>query len=71
MLSQIERFKSLGFSVWMDDFGSGYSSLNTLSRIPFDLIKFDMAFLRNLDAGESGKIHATFVHYAGNGETRD
>ena len=56
MLSQIEHFKSLGFSVWMDDFGSGYSSLNTLNRIPFDLIKFDMAFLRNLDKGESGKI---------------
>jgi len=56
MLAQIERFKSLGFSVWMDDFGSGYSSLNTLNRIPFDLIKFDMAFLRNLDKGESGKI---------------
>ena len=56
MLAQIERFKSLGFSVWMDDFGSGYSSLNTLSRIPFDLIKFDMAFLRNFDSGESSKI---------------
>ena len=56
MLAQIERFKSLGFSVWMDDFGSGYSSLNTLNRIPFDLIKFDMAFLRNLDKGASSKI---------------
>ncbi len=56
MLSQIERFKSLGFSVWMDDFGSGYSSLNTLSRIPFDLLKFDMVFMRNFDAGENGKI---------------
>ena len=56
MLSQIERFKKLGFSVWMDDFGSGYSSLNTLQRIPFDLIKFDMAFMRNLDSGTDGKI---------------
>ena len=56
MLAQIERFKSLGFSVWMDDFASGYSSLNTLNRIPFDLIKFDMAFLRNLDKGASSKI---------------
>ena len=56
MMSQIERLKKLGFSVWMDDFGSGYSSLNTLQRIPFDLIKFDMAFMRNLDSGESGKV---------------
>ena len=56
MLEQIKRFKSLGFSVWMDDFGSGYSSLNVLQRIPYDLIKFDMAFLKNIDKGESGKI---------------
>ena len=56
MLSQIEKFKRLGFSVWMDDFGSGYSSLNTLARIPFDLIKFDMVFLRNFDQGENVKI---------------
>ena len=56
MMSQIERLKKLGFSVWMDDFGSGYSSLNTLQLIPFDLIKFDMAFMRNLDSGESGKV---------------
>ena len=56
MLSQIEKFKRLGFSVWMDDFGSGYSSLNTLARIPFDLIKFDMVFLRNFDQGENAKI---------------
>ena len=56
MLSQIEKFKRLGFSVWMDDFGSGYSSLNTLARIPFDLIKFDMVFLRNFDQGENSKI---------------
>ncbi len=33
MLSQIEKFKRLGFSVWMDDFGSGYSSLNTLASL--------------------------------------
>ena len=56
MMTQIKRLKKLGFSVWMDDFGSGYSSLNTLQLIPFDLIKFDMAFMRNLDSGESGKV---------------
>ncbi|MBO7136791.1 MAG: bifunctional diguanylate cyclase/phosphodiesterase [Spirochaetaceae bacterium] len=59
MTAQIERFKRRGFSVWMDDFGSGYSSLNTLQLISFDLIKFDMSFMRQLDKGKNGKIILT------------
>ena len=59
MMAQIERFKKYGFSVWMDDFGSGYSSLNVLQLIPFDLIKFDMSFMRQLDKGKNGKIILT------------
>ena len=46
---QIRRLKQLGFRVWLDDFGSGYSSLNAFSRFDVDLIKFDMDLLRNLD----------------------
>ena len=42
------RFKEAGFSVWLDDFGSGYSSLNVLQNYSFDVIKFDMLFLRKL-----------------------
>ncbi|MCR5402447.1 MAG: EAL domain-containing protein [Butyrivibrio sp.] len=56
---QIERFQELGFPVWMDDFGSGYSSLNILQSIKFDLIKFDMSFMRRLNEGEKGKILLT------------
>ena len=56
MKQQIDRFKKLGFSVWMDDFGSGYSSLDVLHQIQFDLIKFDMSFMRQLDQSEKGKI---------------
>lgn len=59
MKEQIERFRSLGFPVWMDDFGSGYSTLNVLQSIRFDLIKFDMSFLRMLDEGESGRVILT------------
>nr|MCR4631689.1 bifunctional diguanylate cyclase/phosphodiesterase [Treponema sp.] len=59
MKAQIERFKKLGFMVWMDDFGSGYSSLDVLQQISFDLIKFDMSFMRQLDKGENGKIILT------------
>ena len=59
MKEQVERFRAQGFQVWMDDFGSGYSSLDVLQSIKFDLIKFDMGFMRRLDEGEEGKIILT------------
>jgi len=59
METQISRFQELGFPVWMDDFGSGYSSLDVLKSIHFDTLKFDMSFMQHLDEGESGKIILT------------
>lgn len=59
MKQQIERLQKLGFSVWMDDFGSGYSSLDVLQSIKFEAIKFDMSFMRKLDEGEDGKVILT------------
>ncbi len=59
MKAQVDRFQKLGFQVWMDDFGSGYSSMDVLQSIPFNLIKFDMRFMDNLDNGENGKIIVT------------
>ncbi|MBR4537942.1 MAG: EAL domain-containing protein [Clostridia bacterium] len=59
MKKQVERFQSLGFPVWMDDFGSGYSSLDVLQSIKFNLLKFDMSFMQKLDQGDSGKIILT------------
>ncbi len=47
LTNQIERFREAGFNVWMDDFGSEYSSLNTLQEYTFDLIKLDMRFMKN------------------------
>ncbi len=41
----MEKFRAAGYEVWMDDFGSGYSSLNVLKDYNFDTIKFDMKFL--------------------------
>ncbi|MBQ9739575.1 MAG: EAL domain-containing protein, partial [Kiritimatiellae bacterium] len=46
---QLQRLKKKGFRLWLDDFGSGYSSLNVFSRFDVDLIKFDMDLLRKLD----------------------
>ena len=59
MKQQIRRFQDLGFKVWMDDFGSGYSSLDVLQNIRFDLIKLDMRFLQRFDKGEESKIILT------------
>jgi len=39
MKAQVERFQKLGFAVWMDDFGSGYSSVDVLQSIRFDLLR--------------------------------
>jgi PAS domain-containing protein len=46
----IERFRAAGYEVWIDDFGSGYSSLNVLKDYAFDELKIDMAFLRPFNA---------------------
>lgn len=42
----LDQFRQDGYSLWMDDFGSGYSSLNVLNDYAFDTIKLDMEFLR-------------------------
>ncbi len=42
---QVARFQKDGYEVWMDDFGSGFSSLNLLKDYDFDFIKIDMIFL--------------------------
>ena len=46
-LNRINQIRSLGFKIAMDDFGSGYSSLNSLKDIPIDIIKLDMGFLND------------------------
>ena len=50
------RIKELGYSLWLDDFGSGYSSLNVLKDYQFDVIKLDMRFLSNLENSEKAQI---------------
>ena len=47
--SIVDRFRSAGYQIWMDDFGSAYSSLNVLKALSLDEIKLDMQFLRPFD----------------------
>ena len=46
---QLQTLRAEGYRLWLDDFGSGYSSLSMFSRFDFNLIKFDMDLLRHLD----------------------
>ena len=45
----IEKIRDSGFKIEIDDFGSGYSSFNTLVSLPFDVLKIDMEFIRSMD----------------------
>ncbi|MDO4647372.1 MAG: EAL domain-containing protein [Eubacteriales bacterium] len=47
--AEIQKFRDGGYQVWMDDFGSGYSSLNVLQEYTFDEIKLDMKFMSTFD----------------------
>ena len=49
LLEVIDRLRAMGFEIEMDDFGSGYSSLNMLSDMPIDVLKMDMKFVRNIE----------------------
>ena len=47
--TQLSTLREQGYRLWIDDFGSGYSSLNVFSRYDVDQVKFDMDLLRHLD----------------------
>lgn len=64
-LEIINSLKEYGFLVEIDDFGSGYSSLNMLKEVPADILKMDMAFLsmdKNVTRGR--KIVNTIITLA-------
>lgn len=51
----LEQVRRMGFLIALDDFGSGYSSLRYLSRMPVDVVKFDISLVRQL--GEERRQH--------------
>ena len=52
LIEAVDKLRKKGFFVEMDDFGSGYSSLNMLSVLPVDALKLDMQFIKNMHKDE-------------------
>ena len=64
-LDVLHQLRKLGVRIALDDFGTGYSSLSYLQRFPFDKIKIDRSFIKDLaGAGASSSIVQAVVNIA-------
>ena len=61
IFSIVEGLRKEGFTIEMDDFGTGYSSLNMLTSLPFDVLKLDMVFVRNIHTDARAKKLVEFI----------
>lgn len=56
IIQTVSELRRYGFVIEMDDFGSGYSSLNMLNQMPLDILKLDMKFIQNETAASDQRI---------------
>ena len=56
LMGELEELRKAGFTLEMDDFGSGYSSLNTLKDINVDVLKVDMGFIKETKNVKKSRI---------------
>ncbi|WP_278854578.1 two-component system response regulator [Gordonibacter pamelaeae] len=61
LVETLHRLRKMGFVIEMDDFGSGYSSLNMLTEMPLDVLKLDMKFIQTEVANPSGDSILGFI----------
>ena len=61
MVKRITKLRELGYEIAMDDFGSGYSSLNSLKDIPIDILKLDMGFLEGKNNQKKGNSIIEYI----------
>ena len=65
IIGVVKRLREYGFTIEIDDFGSGYSSLNTLKDVPANVLKLDMRFLEGTDnSARGGKIVESIIRMA-------
>lgn len=60
----VRQLQEFGFKIEMDDFGSGYSSLNMLSELPMDVLKLDLKFMGNLEVEQKKIVLQTCIDLA-------
>jgi diguanylate cyclase (GGDEF)-like protein len=60
-LDKLHAIKATGVRLALDDFGTGFSSLGYLRRFPFDVVKIDRSFVREVDVDESAAALASSV----------
>jgi len=66
-LNILRKFKESNFTISMDDFGTGHSSLSYLQQLPIDILKIDRAFIKDIcHNGENGEIAKTIIDMAHN-----
>ena len=53
--NNLEKFRNHGYQIWLDDFGSGYSSFNVMKEYDFDVLKIDMRFLWDMETNSKSR----------------
>lgn len=64
IIHKIERLRNIGFKIAMDDFGSGYSSLNSLKDLDIDILKLDMGFFGGKNTEKGYNIIGSVIRMA-------
>ncbi len=63
-ISMLKQVKALGVSVWLDDIGTGHSSLTYLRQLPVDCIKIDRSFVTEIEGDTAGPLLQSIVALA-------
>ena len=64
LVKKLTDIRSAGYRIELDDFGSGFSSINILSTLPLDVIKLDMSFMKQFGDSKRTKVLAASINLA-------
>ncbi len=64
LVKKLSSLRMVGYQIELDDFGSGYSSLNVLSALPLDVVKLDMSFMKEFGDEKRSKVLVACINLA-------